>query len=357
MSSRTRTRSHPEIHEADGLAREVLFSEAIGRLTRRMGKQRRSQTLASSSKPSPTRGSEIEIVNRSGRAFAPSDRPKRVLVSFATVEFYEAQGALTESARPFVDGFIWYRDADLPRSFLRRNARLFEDGRGFGYFVWKPWVILEALRKLDDGDVLLYVDSGNLVVGDLAPLFELCAASEQGIVVFDNRDWSPGAAVWKNSMFTRGDCFALMDATGPEFVGGDHVDASYLVVQKRPSAIRFLEEFLDACEDYRIVSDAPSSLRDDEPDFVDHRHDQSVLSILAIKHGIEPEREPSQFGNSLIGVKSPYPQLFDHHRRAFHLLPTGSRAAARAARRARRHATLRRLSRTEKRVTWTASSS
>jgi hypothetical protein len=281
-------------------------------------------------------------------------RARRILVSFATVDFYEAQHLLVESARPFVDGYIWYREFDLPWSFRRRNARLIRDGRGLGYFVWKPWVILDALRKLEDGALLLYSDSGNLIVNDPAPLFELCEASERGIVVFDNRDWCPGGAVWKNSMFTRGDCFELMDATAPEFVNGDQVNASYLVAQKRESAITFLEEFLGACEDYQIVSDAPNTLRANESDFRDHRHDQSVLSILAIKHGIQTERDPSQFGNALIGVKGEYPQIFDHHRRRYSSLVPGTRAWARTSRRSRLRCTLRRCAGIRKGITPTA---
>ena len=272
-------------------------------------------------------------------------------MSFATIEFYEAQQVLVHSAREHVDGFIWYRERDLPRDFRRRNHQLFRDQRGFGYFVWKPWVILDALAKIDDGDLLLYVDSGNTITSDPAPLFELCAASHLGIVVFDNRDWCPGGNVWKNSMFTRGDCFERMHATGPEFIGGDQVNASYLVVQKRPAALDFLTEFLHACEDYQIVSDVPNVLRENEPDFLDHRHDQSVLSILAIKHGIPFERDPSQFGNHLINIKGTFPQIFDHnrHRRTYSRLTRAWLAGQGLLR-----AALRRIARVEKGVTWIA---
>ena len=32
--------------------------------------------------------------------------------------------------------------------------------RGFGYWIWKPQVILQSLRMMDKGDVLLYADAG-----------------------------------------------------------------------------------------------------------------------------------------------------------------------------------------------------
>ncbi|MCJ7672424.1 MAG: hypothetical protein MUP67_10345 [Acidimicrobiia bacterium] len=277
-----------------------------------------------------------------------------MLVSFASVEFYEAQHHLVESAKPFVDGYLCYRDVDLPRSFLRRIARHLQDDRAFGYWAWKPWVIFDALGRLDDGDLLFYADSGNVVLADLAPLFELCASSESGIVLFDNQDGSPDGALWKNGMWTRGDCFALMDATGAEFVDGLQVTAGYIVVEKRPSTVSFIRKFLAACENYQIISDAPSTLLPNAPNFVDHRHDQSVLSILAVKNGIELERAPCQHADDIAVPprRRPYPQLFDHHRRAYYL-PRETPAAQTLLRRARRRATMRRLATIPKRVTWT----
>ncbi len=53
--------------------------------------------------------------------------------------------------------------------------------------------------------------------------------------------------------------------------------------------------------------------------FIDNRHDQTVLSLLAKKWGIIPFRDPSQWGNDYnyandIIVRSSYPQIFDSHR-------------------------------------------
>jgi hypothetical protein len=69
--------------------------------------------------------------------------------------------------------------------------------------------------------------------------------------------------------------------------------------------------------------------------FKDHRHDQSILSILAVKHNLEIFRDPSRWGNAhkmpefrekgeflesgdyadKIYYNSPYATLLDHYRR------------------------------------------
>ena len=53
-------------------------------------------------------------------------------------------------------------------------------------------------------------------------------------------------------------------------------------------------------------------------EFKDHRHDQSVLSLMTVKYGLEMFRDPTQWGNSEkdLFANSPYDQLFDHHRKS-----------------------------------------
>ena len=48
------------------------------------------------------------------------------------------------------------------------------------------------------------------------------------------------------------------------------------------------------------------------PEFRDHRHDQSILSILQVKHQITTYEDPSQFGNNF--REEGFRQLINHHR-------------------------------------------
>ena len=56
------------------------------------------------------------------------------------------------------------------------------------------------------------------------------------------------------------------------------------------------------------------------PEFIDNRHDQTVLSLLSKKWGISAFRDPSQYGNNTekfsqeVIERSSFPQIFDHHR-------------------------------------------
>ena len=46
-----------------------------------------------------------------------------------------------------------------------------------------------------------------------------------------------------------------------------------------------------------IISDLPNVYGENSFDYIDHRWDQSILSLLAYKRNIELYRMPTQFGN------------------------------------------------------------
>ena len=93
--------------------------------------------------------------------------------------------------------------------------------------------------------------------------------------------------------------------------------AAYCVFMKTRDNIDFLKEFLKYTTNKRAIWDTipampPPSGVSNLPNFVEHRMDQSILSLLSVKYGRELYREPSQFGNDERDKfpNSPYGQLF-----------------------------------------------
>ena len=75
----------------------------------------------------------------------------------------------------------------------------------------------------------------------------------------------------------------------------------------------FIQELLRWCKNYSVVSDSANDTGDNLPGYVAHRHDQSVLSILAIRHGLRTFKDISQWGTP--SVEDPeYGQIVHHHR-------------------------------------------
>ena len=70
----------------------------------------------------------------------------------------------------------------LDPAFVRKNAHIFTQKTGGGYWLWKPWVIAETLRKIPEGDILIYADTGFVLKKDITKLVE--ELTEQDILVF-----------------------------------------------------------------------------------------------------------------------------------------------------------------------------
>jgi hypothetical protein len=103
-----------------------------------------------------------------------------------------------------------------------------------------------------------------------------------------------------------------MDCDKDEYYSGPQVDGSYQFYKKTPDVIEFLKQYDTYCRNENIISDLPNTTKDNLPEFKDHRHDQSILSLMAIQNNIKLLPEPSEWGNHL--TDRPYPQLFWHHR-------------------------------------------
>jgi hypothetical protein len=261
---------------------------------------------------------------------------KTALVNLSNKLFEESRFRLNSSATKHgVDKIFSYDIDDIKdTTFYKANSKILLQARGVGYWIWKPYIILETIKKLSDGDVVIYSDCGHEIINDIIPLARLCAS--ESILLFANGDF-------RNSQWTKRDCFILMDADEPAYWFSPHCDASFALFCRTEKSLSFLNTWISFCCDERVSTDIHNELgKKNLPGFIEHRWDQSILSILAKKSNVILHRMPSQFGNhfkiSNFRIKgeincinqlyqkqlnfysdtpytnSPYHQLLDHHR-------------------------------------------
>lgn len=261
---------------------------------------------------------------------------KTHLVSYATEEYRESQKLLAHSAIKFGVDVIWSfsREHLVSTKFYSEYPEILDSKRGAGYWLWKPYLLVSTMKRLDEGEFLIYSDAGIYIIGDLSQLTDLCI-EKGGILLFHAHydDYgAPGPCI--NRRWTKRDCFIKMGCDSPEYWEARHVDASFQIYQKNSLAIEFLDEYLYWCSDSEVLVDSPeTSSAANLAGFLSHRDDQSVLSILSVKYKLENFRHPSQFGSHLklpdyriTGepllrpysdqpyTNSPYPTLLFHHR-------------------------------------------
>jgi len=227
---------------------------------------------------------------------------KKYLLNFATPNFYKSQRGLNRSALKYgIDECISYNFRDLKKTaFYWKNKSILDQKRGAGYWLWKPYYILDTFGKIQEGDVVIYSDSGLEIIDDLQPLINICLSGAD-LMVFQVHDkGAEDGSKHLNRRWTKRDCFVLMGADTEEYHNGGQVAGTYQVYLKNERNIAFVEEWLSYCQDARILTDRPNTCGlDNFPEFADHRHDQSILSILTKRHNIEVFRDLSQFGDYL----------------------------------------------------------
>jgi hypothetical protein len=120
--------------------------------------------------------------------------------------YFNAQ-MLNSSTAKTVAGFdesINYKIESLPEDFKTKHYQHFSHTRGAGYWIWKPYIILNHLKnKMNDNDLLMYTDSGCHFINNLNPLFNRLNDTQEKVLVFNlaqiEKDW------------TKRDCFIKLN--------------------------------------------------------------------------------------------------------------------------------------------------
>lgn len=237
-----------------------------------------------------------------------------VAINYANDMYRPAQKFNSRRALKFgADKVIEYSPEMLPEDFVEKNQEILRYPRGNGYWIWKPYIIKDALGKVDDGDHVIYTDSGSAFVNKISYLLEMMELEKTDVMCF--------CLDLIEKKYTKRDAFILMGCDMPQFTDSDQICATYIILKKDKFTCKLIDEYLMYVQDKRIVTDQPNVMgKDDYPEFVENRHDQSVRSLLCKKHGIEPFRDPSQYGKAhsafdeAVNKRSNYPQVVESHR-------------------------------------------
>ena len=86
---------------------------------------------------------------------------KVIFVTYGNQEYYKSLDRIRKeaAATQVFDRILVYTDKDLPVEIT--SHVLMRHKRGGGYWVWKPWAILQAMNVASDNDIIVYSDSGN----------------------------------------------------------------------------------------------------------------------------------------------------------------------------------------------------
>ena len=203
-------------------------------------------------------------------------RARTVFITFADETIYSSSRLVTEiKAIHLFDKVIAYRPDMLGEAFWTRYAEHMRHKRGFGYWIWKPYIIQHQMATMNDGDLLVYADSGCSTHSRSRP--KLCEAilrtalSQESIMV---NVTSTATRAW-----TKADLLSHFECSTQECLDALMVEAGRIVMVVTERNRQFVHQWLTLSGNLHLIDDSPSASTED-PLFVEHRHDQSIFSLL-----------------------------------------------------------------------------
>ena len=194
--------------------------------------------------------------------------------------------------------------------------------RGAGCWCWKPAIILDAMLNMQTNDILIYCDAGCTITSSFQHIID---RMQEDIFLFGNG--------WKHVEWTKMDVLDLInhasfkrtDTMLGSFVSGlgelenaEQCQASLIFLRVTKTSLDFVKRWYAYSLMPGLIDDSPSLLPN-VPTFADHRHDQSILTSLAIKYKIPLHWFPSHTNmHNPKAATAGYPILLEHHRKRNH---------------------------------------
>lgn len=164
--------------------------------------------------------------------------------------------------------------------FVQCHLKFFQtQPRGFGYWLWKSFLIHQCLRAIPQDHVLFYMDIGCQLNWQAYTRF--CEyhgmAMDSGLLCFQvgmpEYEWCKGDTA---NFIVQNDVEIMSQS---QMVGGVHMIKNTAFNQELVAEWQRI-----AClDDYRYLTDSPSILPN-HLGFKEHRHDQAIFSLLVKKH-------------------------------------------------------------------------
>ena len=220
-------------------------------------------------------------------------QPQTHILTFGTPEFGRALSIQSRTIEYFSTAHHVICGPDHPavQLAMAENPELFAKKRGFGYWIWKYYLILDALERLPEGDHVLYLDAGIAAVADMG---DWLADIQQYDAAFFRPDPPHLAGQW-----TKRDCFIQLRCDEQDYYEAPILSAGIQSYRVGDVARSFLTEIRDIMRNGHLLDDSPNQLgQDNLSGFVEHRHDQSVLSLLVQRYQHPVLIEPTQYGQS-----------------------------------------------------------
>jgi hypothetical protein len=213
---------------------------------------------------------------------------KTIFTSFGNQSYYKSLNRIRNEAESFniFDNIVIYNDEnlknDFPEFWSTHENFINNNSRGYGYWIWKSFLVLKTLESMNENDILVYADAGcelnNNGINQLKEYFEIVNNSNYGILSFE--------LIYPEKEWTKMDLFNELCMNTYEHLNSIQLMATSFILKKCDHTMKLVNEWYKYSSIYHLIDDSESNLKNDDM-FCEHRHDQSIFSLIRKKYGTE----------------------------------------------------------------------
>jgi hypothetical protein len=174
--------------------------------------------------------------------------------------------------------------------------------RGYGYWLWKSYIIKKTMETMADNDILLYLDCG----------CELGLDRKDKLLEYINivkTDKIVGTQVDPEKIWNKMDLIEKLGMNKNEYLDTPQRQAGANLFLVCEETRRLVNEWYEISSDYHNIDDSASIITNFQC-FNEHKHDQSIFSLLTKKYNIYSNKDLSDAiyyirnitGESRIGI-------------------------------------------------------
>lgn len=170
---------------------------------------------------------------------------------------------------------IIFNKSDIDTEFINNKILAFKKSE-----IWKPYIIKNILNKINNDDILFYIDNQYNFIEDFTNLF-FDYMKTNDCLIFKNK-LNGTVQYMKN--------YCKMDVIRKYNISDDVFNSNMelcwsgcIILKKNDNTIKYVTEWLNMCN-YEDITDFPSKSKNDSQ-FIKH-NEQSLLSIVLHKYDI-----------------------------------------------------------------------
>jgi predicted NACHT family NTPase len=210
------------------------------------------------------------------------------LVSFADGAFKNRKTSFIQEAEGFglFDSVTVYDSQSIEKKYWEQHAPFINSNkRGFGYWIWKPQVVLQRSSELADNDIIVYMDVGFELnrngLDRFKDYIDLTLSHPTKMLSFSNTH--------TEQRWNKRDLSAYLNIPADDGkLKTTQLAAGLFVFQNTENNRELIERWRDisVLDNYHFSDDSDSILTNHST-FIEHRHDASIFSLLRKLRGTE----------------------------------------------------------------------